>query len=289
MKRTIIRRWITAAAVIAAAPVALQVLGNGTASAATVPSAVVTSALTAFDSSPVKTISANCPAGKKVIGGGGRVNGARHVVITELRPIAGATDSYRISASEDQVGFAGSWAAQAFAICADPLPGLQIVSATGAVGTGAFQGVTANCPGGKFAIGSGGRINGGQGEVDLNTIAEGNFFSTRSTAGGTEDLNGFGGNWSVTSFAVCVTPNAASDLQVVKVQSVSDSSERKIEEARCPAGKKVTGGTAFSSSPGTVVESVAPDANRLRIQAIAREQAPSTGSWNVTVVAFCAA
>jgi len=192
-----------------------------------------------------------------------------------------------VAASEDQTGFAGTWALQAYAICADPPPGLQIVSATGTAGSDAFQAVTASCPPGKFAIGAGGRINGGGGQVDLNTIAEGGFWSLRTTAGGTEDLDGFSGTWSVTAFAVCVTPNSLFDLQIVRVQSASDSTTPKITEASCPSGKRVTGGTAFSSIPG-VVASVSPDANRLRIQGIARNNSPLPGTWNLTVVAFCA-
>jgi hypothetical protein len=268
--------------------VAWQVLGHGVALAATVPSASVVSALTPFDSTANKTITARCPSGKSVIGGGARVNGAQHVVLTRQEPVqSGTTGSYVVAASEDQTGFAGIWALQAYAICADPPPGLQIVSATSSAGSPAFQSVIVNCPAGKFAIGAGGRVNGGLGQVDLSTIAEGGTWSTRTTAGGTEDIDGFAGTWSVTTFAVCVTPSSPSDLQIVRVHSVSDSTDRKITEARCPAGKRVTGGTAFTNFPG-VVESVAPDANRLRIQAIARENSPTSSNWNSVVVAFCA-
>ena len=78
-------RWIGAVGTVAAVvalPVTLQVLSEGVASAATVPTASVVSALTPFDSTANKTIAAQCPAGKRVIGGGARVNGAQHVVLT---------------------------------------------------------------------------------------------------------------------------------------------------------------------------------------------------------------
>jgi hypothetical protein len=272
---------------VVALTAALQVPGQGVASAATVPTASVVSGITPFDSTASKTIAAQCPAGKQVIGGGARVSGAQHVVLTRLEPVHTSTgDSYVAAASEDQTGFAGTWALLAYAICADPPTGLQIVSATGAAGSSAFQGVSATCPPGKLAIGAGGRINGGMGQVDLNTIAEGMVLSARTTAGGREDVNGFSGTWSVTAYAVCVTPTSVSDLRIVKVQSASNSTTPKIMEAWCPSGKKVTGGTAFSG--GGVIESVSPDANRLRIQGIARNDNPSPGSWNLIVVAFCA-
>lgn len=277
-----------AVAVVVALPVALLLPSQGVVSAATVPTASVVSALTPFDSTANKTIAAQCPAGTRVLGGGARVNGAQHVVLTRQEPVhTAAGDSYVVAASEDEIGFTGTWALQAYAICADPPPGLQIVSATGAAGSSAFQGVSASCPPGKFAVGAGGRINGGMGQVSLHTIAEGAVFSSRTTAAGTEDFNGFGSTWSVTAFAVCVTPSSLSDVQIVKVQSASDSTGRKIMEARCPTGKRVTGGTAFSSAPG-VIESISPDANRLRMQGIARNDGPLTSAWNLIVVAFCA-
>jgi hypothetical protein len=284
-------RWsgvVGAVAVVVAVLVAWQVLSQGLASAATVPTATVVSELTPFDSTSPKTIAALCPAGKRVIGGGARINGGEHVVLTRLEPVqAGAGDSYVVEASEDQTGFADPWALQAYAICADPPPGLQIVSAPGVLGSDAFLGVSARCPAGKFAVGAGGRINSGEGQVALSTIAEGGLWSTRTTAGGTEDPDQFAGTWSVTAFAVCVTPTSLSDLRIVKVQSANNADALKITEAWCPSGKKVTGGTAFSNFPG-VVQSVTPDANRLRIQGIASNDSPVGGTWDLTVVALCA-
>jgi hypothetical protein len=277
----------TGAALAAVVAFGAPVLAPTAAFASTVPAATVTSTLTPFDSNATKTASAACPAGKRVIGGGARVNGAQHVVLTRQEPVHGATaDSFVAAASEDEAGFAGSWALQSFAICAAPVAGLQIVSATSAASSPAFQSLSASCPNGKFALGGGGKVNGGNGQVDLSTLAEGGVVSSRTTAAGTEDANGFAGNWSVTAFAVCA--NAAfADLAVVKVQSAQDSTDRKIIQADCPAGKRVTGGAAFSSTPG-VVESVSPDANRLRIQVIGRENSFTTGTWNVIAVAFCA-
>jgi hypothetical protein len=273
--------------------VAWQVLGRGVASAATLPAAEVVSTITPFDSTANKIIAAVCPPGKRVIGGGGRISGGQHVVLTRLEPVHTSTDSYVVAASEDQTGFTGTWALQAYAICADPLPSLQIVSQISIPGSDAFQGESVSCPAGKFAVGAGGRINhrtvvgGPQGEVALNTIAEGGIWSARITAAGTEDPDGFADTWGVSVFAVCVTPTSLSDLRIVKVQSASDATNPKITAASCPPGKKVTGGTAFSSFPG-VVQSVAPDANREQIQGIARNDSVVGGAWDLTVVALCA-
>jgi hypothetical protein len=284
-------RWIGvvgAAAVVVALSAAWQVPGRGVASAATVPAATVVSTITPFDSTATKTIAALCPTGTRVIGGGGRVNGADHVVLTQLEPVSTSTgDSYVVAASEDQAGFTGSWSLQAYAICARPVPGLEIVSATGAAGSEAFQFESARCPAGKLAVGAGGRINSGEGQVALSTRAEGSSLSTRTTAAGTEDPDGFAGTWSVTAFAVCVTPTSVLDLRIVKVQSASDATNPKIMEASCPFPKRVTGGTAFSDNAG-VVQAIVPDANRTRIQGIARNDSVVGGPWTLYVAAFCA-
>jgi hypothetical protein len=288
----ITRRWLVAAAIAAVAvsvPVGLQVAGQGTASASTVPNATVVSTTPVFDSNAVKTADAQCPAGKRVIGGGARVNGAQHVVITQQQPIStGAGDTFRASASEDQFGFAGNWALQAFAICSNPLSGLAIVSTAGTAGSGSFQGVSATCPAGKRALGTGGRIDGGQGQVQLGTIAEGSLGSNRSTATGTEDPDGFNGTWNVTAFTVCVTSNTITDFQVVQNQSASNNTARKIINVSCPSGKHVTGAAAFTSTPGNV-EVVAPDAFRTNVQAIGRSDNVGVATWDVHVYAFCTA
>jgi len=99
--------------------------------------------------------------------------------------------------------------------------------------------------------------------------------------------DGFAENWSVSAYAVCVTPTSLSDLRVVKVQSASDATNPKIMEASCPFPKRVTGGTAFSDFPG-VVQAIVPDANRTRIQGIARNDSVVGGAWTLYVAAFCA-
>ncbi|PZS25477.1 MAG: hypothetical protein DLM59_20115 [Pseudonocardiales bacterium] len=123
-----------------------------------------------------KTAVALCPAGTDVIGGGGPVNGAQHVVI-----------------AEDQVGTNQSWAVQAYAACSSPVAGLQIVSVTGDAGSSGFQAKRADCPAGKSALGAGGRINNGAGQVALNTQGPGASISQATAASGLEDHDGFEG------------------------------------------------------------------------------------------------
>jgi hypothetical protein len=284
------RRWaaaVAAATIAVAVPVGLQVVGQGTASASTVPNATVVSSPSVFKPDPQQSATVTCPTGKVVIGGGARVNGASHVVITKQQPFHnGSGDGMVVTAQEDQVGIGGNWAVQAFAICTDPLNGYAIVSKAGTAGSGAFQGVTATCPAGKVALGTGGRIDNGNGQVNLSTIAEGGLGSNRSTATGTEDLDGFNGNWNVTAFSICATPNSVTDFQVVQNQASFNGAGRKFVTVDCPQGKRVTGAGAFTNTPAAV-EVVVPDAFRLRVQAGGRSDV-SAGSWSVTAYAFCA-
>ncbi len=284
MTITSTRRWL-AVAIAAGLTLTAQLVGPSAASAApsaTVPRPQITSALTQFDSLQVpKTARARCPAGTRVIGGGGRVNGGQHVVITRQQPVQGAPDTFVVSAVEDQVGTPQLWAVQAFAVCSVPLPGLEVVTVTGAAGSSGFQGQNANCSAGKFALGVGGRINNGANQVSLNTQGVGASLGT--AASGSEDVDGFGGIWSVTAFAVCITARFG-DVQVVSVQTASDDTARKIFDVNCPPGKNVTGGAAFASFPG-VVEVISPNPNR--VQVIARQDGAVT-AWNAIGYAFCA-
>src|SRR4051812_2024176 len=193
-------KWALSTGVIAVAavPVALAV----PASAATVPvgNVKVVPVSSPFTSAN-KTLAASCPSGTRVVGGGALIAGATHVVLTEERPIAGANgDTFQATAVEDEVGEAGNWSLQTFAYCAaGNLPGYQIVSATSPAGSNPFTSLSSTCAAGSQSLGAGGRINGGNGQVDLLTLGEGGTISNRTTAAGQEDRTGFSGTWSVTS------------------------------------------------------------------------------------------
>ena len=91
----------------------------------------------------------------------------------------------------------------------------------------------------------------------------------------------------MTAFTICVT-STLSDLRVVRTQTVSDNTDRKIITVSCPSGKRVTGAAAYTSAPGNV-EVVVPDAALTNVQAIGRSDTPRALQWHVTVYAFCAA
>lgn len=288
------RRWIPAAGVavvLLGAQLAVQATGQATEVA--LPGAVVRSTSSEFDPTSPKTVAARCPAGQRVIGGGGRVNNASHVVITALQPVhTNNLDRYEVSAAEDEIGFSGQWAVQAFAICADPLPGLRIVSATSESGSADSKLEIVNCPTQTLTLGSGGRIGGGHGQVHLNNTSAG---SDRGFARGQEDSTGFAGNWTVTAYAVCADVPVSGHAVITGFSPQGGSIDRKFAEATCPNGMRVTGGSAAISGGDTiraVIESINPDvlpggSPGSRIQVIARENTPTNSNWTVQAIASC--
>jgi hypothetical protein len=267
-------------AVVVGVALTSLIAGSSGASASSVPRPVIRSGITNFDSLQTpKKATANCLPGERVLGGGGRVNGAQNVVITEQQPVHASPDSFVVSAIEDQAGTTQSWNVEAFAVCSVPLPGLKIVSETGPAGSFGFQGKSADCSG-QNVLGVGGRINNGMNQVALNTQG---LFPQRASAGGFEDADGFAGLWSVTAFAVCATLNSVFDSAVVSVPTATDTTARKIFSAPCPPGMNVTGGGAFANFPA-VVEVVSPTTTQ--VQVIARKDGTAT-QWQATAYAFC--
>jgi hypothetical protein len=283
------KAWRAAAAigaVLLGAVVGGPLLGVPPAAASTIPTATVVGTPSVFDSNAEKTATAQCAAGQKVIGGGVRVNVPDHVVVVRQEPISTpAGDSFVVTALEDEVGTTNSWALQAYAVCTNPIAGLQIMSVVSPTGSSGFQGISSVCPAGKNAVGAGGRILDGQGQVSLVTQIEGGFmFNVRTTAGGLEDPNGFAGNWSVISFTVCVPLALSSDLQVVKTfVTASDLNTGGVANSR--AGMAATGGTGWANLPSAVA-SVNIDANRTRVQLVNR-LTNSAATWSANVMAFC--
>jgi hypothetical protein len=77
----------------------------------------VVSASSAFDSSGNKSITATCPAGWLLVGGGGSISGGDlNVVLRQSFPSASAT--WTAGAAEtDPTG--GNWSVTAYAVCAE--------------------------------------------------------------------------------------------------------------------------------------------------------------------------
>ena len=132
---------------------------------ATPPAGLVRVAATSPLNSSNKSVTATCPAGKRVLGTGADINaGNGQVGIDDMRPNPGLT-AVTVQALEDETGQAGPWNVTAYAICANPLAGLERVSATSSLDSSSNRAATATCSPGKTLIGTGSDINAGTGQV----------------------------------------------------------------------------------------------------------------------------
>jgi hypothetical protein len=75
-----------------------------------------------FNSTDAKGVTANCPAGKKVVGGGAFVNASGGpVALRTSVPVSGSLDGWAVTAYEP-VAHGGNWNVNARALCANVAP-----------------------------------------------------------------------------------------------------------------------------------------------------------------------
>jgi hypothetical protein len=235
---------------------------------------------------------AQCPAGKKAIGGGGYITGAfGRAHLFQLQPTEAV---FGVTAFEDEAGYDGAWSLTAIAYCASPLAGLEYKVAGSARGSGSSRSVTVQCPVGKKVIGTGSKIDffGGGAFAPAEVILDGvavNPALTQVTATGHEDDTGYGGEWGVNAWAVCANEDVLPGLQRVAVSSPFNSISPKSATAICPAGKPVHGGGgAISNGAGEVIlDDVHPGTTS--VAATGYEDLDGySGNWSVTAYAICA-
>ena len=148
-----------------------------------------------------KSVTATCPAGKRVLGTGADINaGNGQVGIDDMTPNAGLT-AVTVQALEDQNGQAGPWNVVAYAICANAISGLERASANSALNSNPEKTVEVFCPAGKNTVGTGSDINAGTGQVQQTQVRANTARSVDMTA--REDEDAFAGPWSITAFAIC--------------------------------------------------------------------------------------
>jgi hypothetical protein len=173
---------------------------------------VLVTSVSPSDSASTKAVTVSCPAGKKVVGGGGgftpqlnHPDATGRVSLIGWRPGSNATgDFVEVRALEVDGAHPASWYAAAIAMCASPPPGWQIVSQVSASASTSTRSVTANCPAGKIAIGLGGWVTGaGAGRVHL-TGAYPTAGLAGVTATAAEVEAGIETAWTVTSYAICI-------------------------------------------------------------------------------------
>ena len=255
--------------------------------------------VSASNSNTNKQIAAVCPTGKRVLGGGAEiVNGQGQVVLQQLQPRRTATDDrFVVGAREDGGGFAGAWRLRAFAICADPLPGQQIIVSTAPRSSDPQQSIVGLCPTGQREVGFGGKINNGAGQVRLTDLYD--FFGPPSSlliVGAREDPDGYAGQWSLSSYTICANESATNGFVLAAAVSPTNSQSKSVT-VTCPAGTKVhtTGaqlrvdqiGQAITNSLVIDKITVDPSLTSATVRTV-EDQNGTAGAWSVVAFALCA-
>ena len=270
---------------VLAVAVAVFALAAGDANAALV--GLVRVAPNTASTSAAKSITATCPAGKRVIGAGADTSpGDGRVLIDSIRPDA-TLSSVTVHAGEDEAGTAASWYLQAFVICAPAPAGLELVTATSPANS-INKSITATCPAGKRLLGNGAAITGAAGQVLLDGQLP-NATPTAVTVNALEDETGAAVNWSVSAYAICSTVIAG--LQRVAFAGTSNSDASRLVSAHCPAGKSVIGlgGTINSANGQVVLDAVFPDSGLTSASIAAFEDGTgNSANWSLTAYAICA-
>ena len=147
-----------------------------------------------------KGVTAVCPPGTNVIGSGIQTSGASlgDVIPDRITPDPGLT-TVTVSAREDGP-LTRNWELTAYAICADPLPGL--VRVAGSAISSLNKAEVASCPAGTVAIGGGAQVSGAADNAMFSLTFPG---PTSSAAGGVEE-DPVAGPWALTAVGICANP-----------------------------------------------------------------------------------
>ncbi len=258
---------------------------------------VLSSSATAAGDAPRHSAIARCSDGKQIVGGGGFVNGG--TTVTSRLAVESAypfesdryTDGFVVVGTEMQPA-TRPWTVTAYAICADPLPGHEIVLTQTPRNSSSKVASTAVCPSSKRALSAGANVihyvqnpTGGIGLQVARTSSSGDI--TRAQA--TERPGGVSHDWSLQTYAVCAHPPQGYEV-VGRLSTRRDSEAVKSVSASCPQDGKLlsVGAGIASNAPAEVsLNTVIPVVRQGHVTAF--ENSPTAQNWDaVAVNVICA-
>lgn len=145
---------------------------------------------------------ATCPAGKKVIGAGGRSASKPSYVLDTIDVAGDLSSVYVETAAAESPAPGTAPLAEAYAICIDPVPGQQLVTASSGF-TSADKTLSVSCPSGTTLHGTGGGMTSALGQAHLDMLAPTGTSSAKIEA--REDANGYSGTWKFDVYAICAS------------------------------------------------------------------------------------
>jgi hypothetical protein len=149
-----------------------------------------------------RTVTASCPAGKRVIGAAGRVTpGFGFAMLDQITPTATLTDVV-VTGYESAAPAALAWRVDAFAICANPLPGQVLISATSPTSATPYKSAVVLCPTGTRIHGLGHDLTGTTGLAGATAVfPDQPLTSAKLTAAAA--WPGLSSSWRARVFAIC--------------------------------------------------------------------------------------
>jgi len=164
------------------------------------------------------------------------------------------------------------------------VPGWELVTSTSETNSHYNKWTDADCPSGKQALGGGGSISGGAGQIGMITLG--------SSVLSFEDQDGFSGNWSQTAWIICANPLPG--LETVFAKSGVSSAFSKAATASCPPGKRVISAGvlhdgAVEHAGEYVLDDLRMNSTLTSVTAISHEDQDGTlSNWAVSAQAVCA-
>jgi hypothetical protein len=291
---------------LAAAAVAaclLQAPANAeVAEVAAVPGLHMIEGQSSFDNGTLKFATVQCPAGQVLVGTGARTEGFfgdpsdNQLMLSGAVPIG--NNAAIAQASADETGFAGAWSMSIYGMCANPVPGLQIVNTSTLSDSTGVKVKSASCPAGTRLVGGTGAALGGFGSESQLRLEAVQLSDFSVLVVGAEDETGFSGNWRVDAYAFCA--NALPGQHLVTNRTASNATDaKKLLVTQCSAGEVLlgTGGaiTYVGTTHGQVgLRSLVPtpvgSSTPTGVFGVANaDETGFAGSWSLSAQAMCAA
>jgi hypothetical protein len=159
-----------------------------------------TSPANTFDKAAVAT----CPTGKVLVGAGAETNGGLgQIVIDDLIPSLTKNSVSTFGVHEPGSSLNSKWTITAHAMCANPLPGLELRTLQSDA-LSINYGVVLSCSAGKKLLGLGGEITHGSGAVLMDDLTP-NSTLTGASIGAREVQGGTTTDWTIKGYAICAT------------------------------------------------------------------------------------
>jgi hypothetical protein len=233
--------------------------------------------------SSTKSVSVSCPGAKRVLGAGADVNTfTGEVLLDDIRP-NGSLTSVTVHAVEDETGNPFNWSVTAYAVCADPIAGLERISESTPIDVSQNKILFPSCPNGKVMTGIGADANTFNGQVHFNGLFFGGSQNILLSA--TTDENGNPLPWGATAYVIC----APGSHRIVQT-SFADSGPKNVNTACETPGHQVTGGggAVIGGFSEVVLARFRRDPVNNWLATAFEDDGGFAGSWQLRSYAICA-